>query len=325
VAHLRLAFGPVRSRRLGVSLGVNNVYPKTCSYSCVYCQLSKTTNLTIRRARFYDPERVVGEVEALLRSAEREGVRVDYVTFVPDGEPTLDASIGREIELLKGLGVRVAVLTNASLLWLEDVRRDLSEADLISVKVDAVSEDLWRFINRPHRELDSSRVLEGIRAFSEEFRGMIISETMVIAEKHHSYGGEAEKLSTFLSQLKRLSKAYIAIPVRPPAELWVEPPGERLIVEFYTAFAQRLGGERVELLTAPSGEVYGDTSNPAESILSTASVHPIRERDLEDFLRRSGADWGLVEELLRRGELVRVVYRGEAFYVRKLPGIEKQF
>jgi len=315
----------VKSRRLGISLGINNVYPKTCSYSCVYCQLSKTTNLTICRARFYDPEKVVAEVEALLRIVEGEGVRVDYVTFVPDGEPTLDASIGREIELLKRLGVRVAVLTNASLLWLEDVRRDLFEADLVSVKVDAVSEDLWRFINRPHRELELPRVLEGIRVFSEEFRGRLISETMVVAEKHHRYRGEAEKISAFLSKLKRLNKAYIATPVRPPAELWVEPPGEELIVQFYTAFAQRLGGDMVELLTAPSGEVYGDTSNPAESILSTASVHPIRERDLEDFLRRSGSDWGLVEELLRRGELVRVVYRGETFYVRKLPGIEKQF
>ena len=103
---------------------------------------------------------------------------VDYVTFVPDGEPTLDACMGRIIEFVKGeTGVRVAVLTNASLLWMEDVRRDLEQADIVSVKVDSVSEQVWRRINRPHPSLVLERVLDGIREFSSSYKGTLISET----------------------------------------------------------------------------------------------------------------------------------------------------
>jgi len=109
----KLAFGPVPSRRLGRSLGVNNVPYKTCPYSCVYCQLGRTTNLTVERKRFYDWKSVIDSVAEALSGLQGG---VDYVTFVPDGEPTLDACIGREIaELKERLGVRVAVLTNASL------------------------------------------------------------------------------------------------------------------------------------------------------------------------------------------------------------------
>lgn len=213
------------------------------------------------------------------------------------------------------MGVRVAVLTNASLLWLEDVRSDLLEADLVSIKIDAVSEGLWRFINRPHKELDTGKVLEGVEIFSEGFNGTLIPETMVIAEKFHSYRDEAKKIASFLEKLRNLDKAYIAIPVRPPAESWVEPPEESLIIEFYTVFTEELGSARVELLIAPSGEIYGDISRPIESIIFTASIHPIKEKDLEEFLMKSGVDWNIVKELLSQGKLTKVIYRGETFYI----------
>jgi len=111
----KYVFGPITSRRLGRSLGVNNVPYKTCSYSCVYCQLGRTTNLTVERRGFYGWRDVVREV---VEFTSRYGEVMDYVTFVPDGEPTLDANIGRVIEAVKAeVGVKVAVLTNASLLW----------------------------------------------------------------------------------------------------------------------------------------------------------------------------------------------------------------
>jgi len=166
-----LVFGPVRSRRLGVSLGVNNVPYKTCTYNCVYCQLGITTNLTVVRRYFYNCREVVSEVTEFL---ERFGGYVDYVTLVPDGEPTLNACIGRVIDGVKrGAGVRVAVLTNASLLWLDDVRSDLMEADYISIKLDAVDERVWRAVNRLHQALRLGDVLSGILEFSKRFRGCL--------------------------------------------------------------------------------------------------------------------------------------------------------
>lgn len=129
-------FGPVPSRRLGRSLGVNNIPFKHCSYSCIYCQLGWTDKLTIERRKFFDRQLIFEEVR---RRLEETG-EVDYITFVPDGEPTLDVNLGSEIELLKGLG-RVAVITNSSLLFREDVRADLLKADLVSLKIDAAEEN----------------------------------------------------------------------------------------------------------------------------------------------------------------------------------------
>jgi len=105
---------------------------------------------------------------------------VDYVTFVPDGEPTLDANLGVEVTGIRGLGARVAVITNSSLLWMEDVRRDLLEASLVSVKVDSVDPGEWRRINRPHPSLRLDSILEGLRLFAREYKGILYSETMLV-------------------------------------------------------------------------------------------------------------------------------------------------
>ena len=206
-----LAFGPLPSRRLGRSLWVNNVPYKTCTYSCVYCQLGRTTNLAVKRKCFYDWKSVVGVAEALSRL--RGGV--DYVTFVPDGEPTLDSCIGREIaELKERSGVRVAVLTNASLLQLEEVRGDLAQADYVSVKVDAVNEGVWRRVNRPHPSLKLEEILESALEFARSFRGALTSETMLVRDFNTDLS-ELERIAGFLREL-RPAKSYISIPVSRP-------------------------------------------------------------------------------------------------------------
>jgi wyosine [tRNA(Phe)-imidazoG37] synthetase (radical SAM superfamily) len=124
-----IAFGPVPSRRLGRSLGINNIPPKVCTYSCVYCQVGKTTRMQVDRMPFYDPEAVCRDVRRQIADARRKGEAIDYLTFVPDGEPTLDVNLGNEIELLKSLGLKIAVITNGALAWRKDVRADLAKAD----------------------------------------------------------------------------------------------------------------------------------------------------------------------------------------------------
>jgi wyosine [tRNA(Phe)-imidazoG37] synthetase (radical SAM superfamily) len=166
-----IAFGPVPSRRLGRSIGINHIPPKTCSYACAYCQVGRTSRLRTARCSFYEEDDIVADVERRVNDARVAGEAIDYLTFVPDGEPTLDVILGRVIERLKPLGIKMAVISNGSLLWRADVREALAQADWVSVKVDGVRPDVWHRINRPHRSLWLSVVLEGMLTFAETYRG----------------------------------------------------------------------------------------------------------------------------------------------------------
>jgi len=134
-----IVYGPVPSRRLGRSLGINNIPPKICSYSCVYCQLGRTVNMQIKRQNFYQSIDLANSVRKRVEQLRKKSEFIDYLAFVPDGEPTLDINLGEELELLGPLGIKLAVITNASLIWRKDVQQDLQKADLVCLKVDAVS------------------------------------------------------------------------------------------------------------------------------------------------------------------------------------------
>ena len=170
-------FGPIPSRRLGRSLGVNNIPHKVCSYACVYCQVGRTSNKDIERKEFFKPAEIVKEVGDKIVKLTGANERIDYISIVPDGEPTLDMNLGSLIELLKLFGIKVAVFTNSSLLWRQDVKTDLSKADLVSIKIDTVDEETWWRINRPKSKLNLELVLEGINDFSQDFKSKIITET----------------------------------------------------------------------------------------------------------------------------------------------------
>ena len=118
-----IIYGPIPSRRLGQSIGINNIPPKTCSYSCVYCQLGRTNKMEIKRRDFYKTEDIYKEIEKKLNQLETKNKKVDYLSFVPDGEPTLDINIGRSIKRLKEFHIKIAVITNASLLWKDQIGR----------------------------------------------------------------------------------------------------------------------------------------------------------------------------------------------------------
>jgi len=314
---VRLAFGPVPSRRLGKSLGINNIPAKTCSYSCVYCQLGRTINMATERQAFYKPEDIFREVKRKVDEASSRNERVDYLTFVPDGEPTLDINLGKEISILKQIEIPIAVITNASLIWRNDAKEDLLKANLTSLKVDAVSEDLWRRINRPHKNLKLNCIIEGITEFANEFKRTIISETMLI--DGINYEDECEKIADFLKHLKRLDKAYIAIPTRPPAEKWIKPAKEETVNAAFQVFSERLGVDRVEYLIGYEGNAFAFTGNVEEDLLSITAVHPMRKDAVKEFLMKANADWRLIEELLREGKLVELAYEGNRYYMRKLP------
>lgn len=311
-----IIFGPVPSRRLGRSLGINNIPAKVCSYSCVYCQLGRTIKTCIERRAFYDPEQIFKNVKERIGEAKAKDEKIDYLTFVPDGEPTLDVNLGREMELLKALNRPIAILTNASLLWRADVKEDLLKADLVSVKIDAVSEKNWRKINRPHKSLKIDEILNGIIEFSGEFKGKLITETMLIDGL--DYSDDLEKTADFLSKI-RPHKAYIAVPTRPPAERWVKPADERVINRAFQLFSRKLGDDVVEYLIGYEGNAFAFTGNLEEDLLSITSVHPMREEGVEELLKKANASWGVVKNLLDKGKLVELEYEDHKYYMRKLP------
>ncbi len=313
-----LAFGPIPSRRLGRSLGINNIPPKTCTYSCVYCQLGKTTNMLVERKSFYSPEDIFRDVERKVREALLRGEKIDYLTFVPDGEPTLDINIDKEISLIKRIEIPIAIITNSSLLWHNKVREDLLNADLVSLKVDAVSQNLWRRINRPHRSLKLNAILKGIKEFTEIFDGTIISETMLI--DNVKYDGELERIANFLGNLRRLDKAYIAIPTRPPTEKWVKPAREEIVNKAFQIFSKKLGESRVEYLIGYEGSSFTFTGNVEEDLLSITAVHPMRKDAVIEFLKKANANWQVIENLVEKGKLIELEYEGIKYYMRKLPG-----
>ena len=307
-------YGPVPSRRLGQSVGVNHIPPKVCTYSCIYCQLGRTIRMQLERTSFYPPDEVLRAVREHLAKVQERGEHIDYITFVPDGEPTLDINLGEEIALLRPLGIRIAVISNASLMWREDVREDLLDADWVSLKVDAVTEDAWRRINRPHGGLRHEEVLEGMKEFSEVFKGELATETMLVRGVNDGIE-EVERIADFLEAL-RPDKAYIAIPTRPPAERWVKPADEQAINRAYQIFSRTL--EHVEYLIGYEGNAFAFTGNVEEDLLSITSVHPMREEGVRKLLSKAGADWDLVERLIREHKLTEVEYLGHRFYMRKL-------
>ncbi len=315
-----IAFGPVPSRRLGKSLGVNNIPDKVCSFACVYCQIGRTLRMELERRPFYEPELIFEEVREKVEEAERKGERIDYITFVPDGEPTLDINLGREADLLKGLGIPLAILTNSSLIWREDVREDLLKFDFVSLKVDAISEEIWRRVDRPHKSLSLEKILNGMLEFRKAFKGKLVTETMLIDGV--DYGDEFEKIADFLEELKP-DIAYIAIPTRPPAEEWVRPAKEEVINRAFQAFVEKLGEGRVEYLIGYEGNAFAFTGNVEEDLLSITSVHPMREDAVKELLRKASANWSVVEKLLKEGRLIELEYNGKRFYMRRLKSREK--
>jgi len=309
-----ITFGPVPSRRLGRSLGINNIPPKICTYSCIYCQLGKTSKMKIEPQVFYSSSQIFKEVQEKVKKSKEKGELIDYLTFVPDGEPTLDINLGQEIKLIKSLGIKIAVITNSSLIDKKIVQENLTKADLISFKIDSVEEEIWRKVDRPNRNLSLKDILNSMLKFKKNFKGEIITETMLVKDINDK-SQHIKKVANFIGQLKP-SRAYLSIPIRPPADSWVQSPSEEVVNQSYNLFKEKV--DQVEYLIGYEGNAFAFTGEVEEDILSITSVHPMREDAMKDFLRRANSDWLVIERLIKQGKLVESEYEGHKFYIRKL-------
>lgn len=307
-----IAFGPIPSRRLGLSLGINNIVShKVCSYSCVYCQIGDTKKKSKDRQNFYEPEKLVKNVENHLKKLDKDHTP-DFLTFVANGEPTLDINLGSEIKLLKKFGIPIAVISNSSLIHDKAVQDDLMQADWVSVKVDSIDNAVWNKINRPLAGIDLEKILDGLQCFSSNYEGKLHTETM-LAEGFNDSTGLLKQNASFIAELNP-QKAYLAIPTRPPAVKEVKPVSEEKITEAWQIYQE--AGITTELLTGFEGTDTGFTGNALEDILNITAVHPLREDTIAKLLEQNKTSLSVVNSLLAQELIKSVNYKGKTYYVR---------
>ena len=306
-------FGPIPSRRLGASLGVNNIPYKICSYNCVYCQVGRTLHMQMKRTLYSNPSEVFEEVKIKIERIRETQQNVDYISIVPDGEPTLDSSLGELIERLKELGLPVAVITNSSLTWDKSVQEDLKKADWVSVKIDAISPNTWKQINRPHASLSLDEILQGMQEFAGSYTGTLCTETMLVKELNDN-PEELTAIANFVKSRISPYKAYIGVPTRPPAEPWVSRPEPESITAAYAIFTKE--GLNAETLTGYESSGFVVTDNPVEEILEITAVHPMRSDAVKDVLNRFSVGEDVLQQLVKEGRIRKVHYEGWDYYIR---------
>ncbi len=309
---MNIIYGPVPSRRLGRSLGINNIPAKHCSYACIYCQLGNTLKMQVRRQTFFRSQEVFNRVKNHIEQVLRRGEQIDYLAFVPDGEPTLDIHLGQTIDLLKPFEIPIAVITNGSLMADEKVRFDLAKADWVSLKVDAVEEHIWRQTDRPHGSLKLEAILEGMLDFKEIFSGMLVTETMLIKDANDGQ----ETSAAIAIYLKKLNPkmAYLSIPTRPPAMPNVLPAEPDKLNQTFQLFSE--AGLQPELLTGYEGDAFAGTGDVPADILSITSVHPMRREAVEKMVSLNGGNWKMIVRLLESGALTETEFDGHTYYLR---------
>ena len=310
---MKIVYGPVPSRRLGRSLGVSPIPFKTCNYSCVYCQLGRTTHMTNQRKDFFPPEELLNEIKRVIEVNHSE---IDFVTFVGEGEPTLCKSLGWLIRKTKEIAdIPIAVDTNGSLLYREDVRNDLSEADVVMPSLDAGTAETFRKINRPHRGIVFEAVVEGMERFRRDYNGEIWVEVMLVKGLNDS----EEELEAIKSGLEKIepNRTYINVPIRPPAEPWAVPPDKEAV-----ALAHAILGDVnvVDITAEETGEfsIEGFT-NPEDAILAIIRRHPMREEQVIETLKKFEVEEKGVQDSLTRleksGKIKKVEYREKVFWL----------
>ena len=288
-------FGPVPSRRLGRSLGVDLVPYKTCTFDCIYCDLGRTTHKTVSRQSYVPPEEIQGELELYQSVLDK---KPDYITLSGSGEPTLNTDIGEIIRRIKEItSTPMAILTNSSLFSLDEVRRDLSEADVILPSLDAITPALFEYINRPHPSLRIKEIISGLIQFRKQYRGQIWLE-ILFCRGFNDNKEEIEKLKEVIERIQP-DRIQLNTPVRPPAEDFVFP----LTLGQLEEIGKTLGDKAkiIPEFTAPLGEEFNSVKDT--EILNLIKRRPCTTEDISkalglridevvkhlDHLRKTGA------------------------------------
>lgn len=299
------AFGCVPSRRFGQSLGVNLIPAKTCSYSCIYCQLGHTSRHTVSRQSFFIREDVMQDI----RDAVRNNPHADFITIVGEGEPSLSADLGYILEQCREeFCLPRAVITNGSLLWQASLRQELQAADVVNITLSVCNEEQFRILHRPHKSLNLAQVWEGILRFSREYTGRLWVEVMLV-DGVNTDRTDMEILSKRIRMLQP-DRIFVMVPHRPPAVCTVRIPSADTILDALSIFGaedvsrQEEGGFGVQQ--------YPDAET---SLLEICRRHPLRLEQARKIETTFGA--GTLDSLLSAGKIKLHTYQGQEFL---LPG-----
>lgn len=268
-------FGPVPSRRLGLSLGINIIPFKTCSFNCIYCEVGKTTNLTIVRESFFDVEQIKKE---FLETVNKVG-KIDFVTFSGSGEPTLNSDLGELIRFVKSFKkYKVAVLTNSSLFFRKDVREELMQCDVVVPSLDAVLTTSFKKVNMPQKDLKIKDIVEGLIKFSAEFKGELWLEVLFVKDINDS----KEDLDALCSAIKSINPTKIQIGTvdRPPAYTTAKKISPKEMMDIYTYMSAKLG--KVDIIGSFNKENDVFYDDIERSIVKMINIRPCSKKELKE-------------------------------------------
>jgi wyosine [tRNA(Phe)-imidazoG37] synthetase (radical SAM superfamily) len=309
---MKYLFGPVPSRRLGLSLGLDLVPFKTCSYDCVYCELGRTTYLTIERKPFVPAEKIIKELNAFF--ADKDHPAVDFITLGGSGEPTLNTEIGDIIKAAKGLKkAPVAVLTNASLMWKEEVSQALLGADVILPSLDAVSEEVWQKINRPHPLLKLEKIIQGLKSFRQKYADQIWLEILFVKGINDSLE-ELERLKEVIKEIAP-EKIQLNTVVRPPADSGISAltePELKRIKDFF--------GPKAEIIVSFSRKLEREVAflDLKDRILAMLKRRPCTIEDMSNALGvHRNEVIKIADELQKQAQITSYEHSGKKFFVVK--------
>ena len=271
-------FGPVPSRRLGISLGVDLVPHKVCSLNCVYCEVGRTTNLTIERNEYVPLQDILNELKHYLDQKPE----LDYITFSGAGEPLLHNGIGKVITFIKENypQYKLALLTNSTLLYDENVRNEILGIDLLLPSLDAVSEKVFKKINRPNPKLDNNKIIEGLIKFSKDFSGTIWLEVFIVPGLNDT----TEELELLKNVIKDIAPDQVQLNTldRPGTESWIEPVTKNRIEEI----AELLKPLPVEIIAKfqSRNKIRSYHKDVEQQIIETIKRRPCTDKDLSEML-----------------------------------------
>jgi wyosine [tRNA(Phe)-imidazoG37] synthetase (radical SAM superfamily) len=287
MTNFKYVYGTVPSRRMGLSVGVSPIAEGHCNYSCIYCQLGRTRNMTNKRKKYFDYKDIIGEFKEYIS----KNIKFDVATIVGEGEPLLYSDFGILIDELKLLTDKpIAVITNGALLYDSAVREDLRNADIVLPSLDATDEEMFKKINRPHGSIKFDDVVTGLRIFSNEYNGQLWIETMIVE-------GINDNRQFFLDLKELLGtinyhKLYINSPVRPPAETFVKQVSKEVIDEAVSI----LGGISIDKLVSEG--FYSEIGDDYEAVLSIIKRHPMNQFEIKSFIeQREKSD---IEDFFKR-------------------------
>ncbi len=307
---MKYVYGPVPSRRLGRSLGIDPLPSKTCNYQCIYCQLGKTTCFTNRRRNFYPKEEIISEIKTAIELNEDN---IDYVTFVGSGEPTLYKDLKELIQYTNKVSNKpICVITNGSLLNKEEVIDALLLTDVVLPSLDAGNELLFKKVNRPHPSLKFDKIIQGFIDFRKNFKGKFWIEIMLMKEINDSRNQlKSIKKTIDLIQPDRID---INVPIRPPTEKWVKIPDKQIFSRLNEIFKE------YNNITFPEQGVFLTFSPDFEKeLLSVIKRHPMRQEQIIMNFPSNNLSENHLKQLLYNLEserkIKRKIYNDQIFWM----------